>query len=190
MLLYLQLVDSWTADIDQITEEVHRRFDDLSEEMLNWNPHKDKWSIAQVLEHLVIINRSYFQPLADLRAGSYNLPFLARSGFLARYFGRLVLKSVEPTTRRKTKTFPLWEPSKSHISKDVLIAFYQMQEELKGQIKASESLLRNGAIISSPANKYLFYRLEMAFDIIVTHERRHMEQVKELLDLLRKDVQG
>jgi hypothetical protein len=46
--------------------------------------------------------------------------------------------------------------------------------------------LEKGTVISSPANKYIVYKLETAFDIIVAHEERHLEQAKEVLSVLRK----
>jgi hypothetical protein len=32
------------------------------------------------------------------------------------------------------------------------------------------------------------YKLEKAFEIIVTHEQRHFQQAKEVLDLLKKET--
>ncbi len=38
---------------------------------------------------------------------------------------------------------------------------------------------------TSPANKNIIYTLETAFDIIVTHEQRHLAQAKEVLEMLK-----
>ena len=84
------------------------------------------------------------------------------------------------------KTFPIWEPSKSEISDDILERFINHQSELKELIKNSEDLLARRSVICSPANKNIVYKLETAFDIIVTHEQRHFEQAKEVLIELRK----
>jgi len=53
-------------------------------------------------------------------------------------------------------------------------------------IAGCSDLLDKGTIISSPANKNIVYKLEMAFDIITTHEQRHFEQAKEVLAVLPK----
>ncbi|CAZ97441.1 Putative protein [Zobellia galactanivorans] len=45
-------------------------------------------------------------------------------------------------------------------------------------------MIEKGCIISSPANKNIVCRLETAFDIIVTHEQRHFEQLKETYQLM------
>ena len=47
---------------------------------------------------------------------------------------------------------------------------------LKERIISAESFLHSGVIISSPANKNIVYKLEQAFEIIVTHEERHLNQ--------------
>ena len=47
--------------------------------------------------------------------------------------------------------------------------------------------LANGVVISSPANKNIVYKLEVAFDIIVSHEQRHLEQAREVLQLIKNN---
>jgi hypothetical protein len=50
----------------------------------------------------------------------------------------------------------------------------------------SQDLVDKGTIISSPANKIIVYKLEIAFDIIVAHEKRHLEQAREVLQILNR----
>ena len=83
------------------------------------------------------------------------------------------------------KTFPIWEPTASQIRTDIIQHFEKHQSELKRQIEASKLLIEKGTIISSPANRIIVYKLETAFDIIVSHEQRHLAQAKEVLRLLK-----
>ena len=82
------------------------------------------------------------------------------------------------------KTFPVWEPGVSTIKGDILKTFEDHQKELKKKIEDAKEWLEKGIIIASPANRNIVYKLETAFDIIVTHEQRHMEQAREMLLLL------
>ena len=82
------------------------------------------------------------------------------------------------------KTFPIWEPSISLVRGDILDQFEKHQQELKQLITSSEDLLEKGTVISSPANRMIVYKLETAFDIMVAHEKRHLEQAREI-DLIR-----
>jgi len=177
---------NWIEEIDKLTSRFVHEFSNLSEAQLNWKPDNKSWSIAQHIEHLIVINQTYFPVLAELKYGQYKLPFTAKFGFLVRFFGKVVLDAVKPEQKKKIRTFPIWEPSPSNIAGDILDRFKVHQDELKAQITASEDLLKNGVIISSPANRNIVYRLETAFDIIVTHEYRHLEHAKAVWSLLGK----
>ena len=174
----------WINQIDQTTEAFQEYFGGLSPEALNWKPNPNTWSIAQNIEHLIVINGTYFPLLAELKSGRYQPPFVAKIGFLVSFFGKTVLNASKPDRKKKIKTFPIWEPTNSKIKGDILERFVAHQTELKDAIGSSDALIKNGAIIASPANKNIVYKLETAFDIIVVHEQRHLEQAKEVLGLL------
>ena len=179
---------NWIDQIDKTTGEFQALFGTLKSEELNWKPAPGAWSIAQNIDHLIVINQTYFPALHDLRAGSYTLPFLAKSGFIVSLLGKMILNGVNPDRKKKIKTFPLWEPMQDPIPGDILEKFSEHQHRLKSEIEASGDLVQRKAVISSPANRNIVYRLETAFDIIVTHERRHLEQSKEVLALLEKSA--
>jgi hypothetical protein len=173
--------ERWTDKIDQTTKAFKDSFGKLPAEELNRKPNAQTWSIAQNIDHLIIINQSYYPVINALRQGNYKLPFIGKIGFMVKFLGKMILDAVQPDRSKKMKTFPIWEPSKSEISADILGRFEKHQEELKKLISGSKDLLEQGVVISSPANKNIVYKLETAFDIIVTHEQRHLEQAKEVL---------
>jgi hypothetical protein len=174
----------WTTAIDLITSDFKDYFGNLSAERLNWKPTPQRWSIAQNIDHLIAVNKTYYPVLAQIRSGQYALPWTSRFGFLVAFFGKILLDSVKPDRKRKIKTFPIWQPSQSDIARDILAQFEKHQEQLKHLIESSSDLLDRGAIIASPANKNVVYKLETAYDIIVSHERRHFEQAKEVYVIL------
>ena len=178
--------EKWTSKIDFLTENFIELFHELTEEQLNQKPNESGWSIAQNMEHLIRVNESYFPIIESIHDGNYKIPFTGKVGFMVTFFGNMILKSVQPDRKKKTKTFPIWEPDSNKIITHILSRFYTHQSELKQIIMNSRNLLEKGAVISSPANKYIVYKLETAFDIIVAHEERHLEQSKEVLSILRK----
>ncbi|MFK7773909.1 MAG: DinB family protein [Saprospiraceae bacterium] len=179
-------MNDWINQIDKTTTEFQQLFNELSQKDLNWKPTPSTWSIAQNIDHLIVINKSYFPILSDLKSGNLKLPFFGKIGFMVSFFGKLILKAVEPSRKKKTKTFSIWEPSKSNISGNILAQFSTHQEELKQKILDAKDLIKEGAIIYSPANKNIVYKLETAFDVIAIHEQRHLEQAKEVLSQLKK----
>ena len=185
--LYIHAMqDRWQAKIDEVSSLFEKTFGSLTEAELNWKPHPSVWSIAQNIDHLMVINKTYFPVIRQIRNGSYRLPFHARFGWLVSSFGKIVLKAVHPDRRKKMKTFPIWEPAQGNLPGNVVNQFLLHQIELKALIQSCQDLVKNDTVIFSPANRTIVYKLETAFDIIVTHERRHFEQAKELFRLLPK----
>jgi hypothetical protein len=179
-------MNRWINEIDNITTEFHERFGHLDSSELNWKPEPSTWSIAQNIDHLITINSTYFPVLDAVRKGNYSLAWTGRIGFLVNFFGKAILRGVQPQQRRKSKTFPIWEPSTSAIPGDILKRFRLHQDALKAAIISSESLLEHGTVIASPANKYIVYKLDAAFDIIVAHEYRHLQQAQQMLALMNQ----
>ena len=177
----------WTEEIDKITAGFRSEFGSLTAEELNWKPNPDKWSIGQIIDHLIVINSTYYPTFDQLKNNTYKVPFPGRFDFYTNMMGSLILKSVLPETTRKTKTFPIWQPTQSNIDADILEKFASAQEVLKQRIEENTTRLDERTVISSPANKNVTYKLETAFDIIVAHEKRHFNQAKELKALMKNE---
>ena len=176
----------WIRQIDSTTQEFVESFNSLSEEELNWKPDPKTWSVAQNIHHLISINQTYSPVIKKVREGFYPVPWIGKWKFMVNFFGNTILRSVDPDRKRKMKTFPIWEPTSSKIESSIIEKFKIHQEELKDLILSSNDLLDQGQVISSPANKNIVYTLKCAFDIIVTHERRHLNQAIEVNELRKK----
>jgi len=50
----------WNQHIDDITQKFIESFGELSSEQMNWKPDPNTWSIAQNIDHLIVINTYYF----------------------------------------------------------------------------------------------------------------------------------
>jgi hypothetical protein len=173
-------MSDWNKRIDEVTEAFTQSFASLSPESLNWKPHPSVWSVGQNIDHLMVINQTYFPVFDALIAGTYRRPGMARFGFIVSFLGKTVLDAVQPDRRKKMKTFPVWEPSTSDLPGDMLQRFAAHQTDLKHRFASVQSFAEGGAVISSPANRNIVYRLATALEIIVTHEWRHLAQAKEV----------
>jgi len=173
-------VNRWSSDLDEITNSFKQAFGTLTIDELNWKPNASTWSIAQIIHHLIVVNETYYPILEQIRNNTYYSPRFGQIGFLNRFFGKLILSSVQPTQKKKVKTFPIWEPELSAIRSDILKQFEIHQAELKQVIINSADLIAKNTVISSPANRMIVYKLETAFDIMVAHEKRHFKQAQEI----------
>ncbi len=170
-----------TNELDQVTESIKNEFGKLSGEDLNKKPSPEEWSIAQNIDHLIVINETYYPIFKQLHEGTFQLPFIGKLGFYVKWMGNFILKAVEPTRVKKMKTQSIWEPSTSEIDASIIQKFEAHQEQLKKHIQSCSRFIEEGVVIYSPASKAIVYTLEQAFNIIVTHEKRHLNQAREVL---------
>jgi uncharacterized damage-inducible protein DinB len=175
----------WEDELLKLTQEFKNEFEGLSLDQLNFKPNAKTWSIAQIMDHIIRVNETYYPILRNLFEGKFVLPLIGRWGWASTFFGNLIHNSVEPLRKKKARTLPLWEPSSSAVDVAILTRFQQHQEDLVQHIKMCAPLIEKGIVIHSPASKVIVYKLDKAFDIIVTHERRHFNQAMEVKALIK-----
>lgn len=181
-------IDNWKKDIDEITSNFINKFEDLTTEQLNWKSNPKIWSIAQVVDHLIVTSESYFHIPDLIKSSNYKTSLLAKIEFFPKMFGNLILKSVDPNTSRKIKTGKAFEPSHSKIHDSILSDFTNAQIKLKKFIDDNEVMIKNKTIISSPLNKSIVYHFDTVIDIIVIHQQRHFNQAVNILNMQTEGV--
>ncbi|MEX1212544.1 MAG: DinB family protein [Balneolaceae bacterium] len=177
-------MEKWCRLIDGVTRQAEDEFGRFDPEMLIRRPEPDKWSVAENLDHLKKFNDSYLPQIEAMVAGSYNRPLLSRIPGLSSAMKGMLHHFVKPDTTRKMGTFPLWEPENSLQGGDVLRRFKEHQEKLKEMIHIAVPFMERGAVVHSPATRWIVYDLKGAFDMIVDHEKRHLKQAKRALKSL------
>lgn len=175
---------NWCEQIDTITQNFNSAFGELTADELNEQPLPGKWGIAQHIDHLIVLNNSYLAMIEACRKGTHQPPWLANLGFIPAALGNMLLKAVQPSNPKRTQTFPMWEPRQEAFDADILGQFEQHQVWVKQAITDSKDLLKAGAIISSPANRYIVIKLATVYDILISHEQRHYELAYEVCQSL------
>jgi hypothetical protein len=179
----------WVNQLDQLTEAVISNFGLLRHEDLYFKPDANRWSIAENLAHLIVVNRTYFPVIEQIRNNTYKVPFIGKIPFLPKLFGSVLIEYVKPEKEEaKVKTFPIWEPANFKEEGSILELFEKHQQALRNLRIDNEDLIQRKQIIASPANNNIVYSLDDAFDVILLHEQRHFIQSKAVLALLDKNV--
>ena len=139
----------WDKNIDQITEEFLKIYRELTLEQLNSTVEDDCWSPAQILQHLITINKTYDDQISRLLEGRGKPSGISAWKPLAAYIGKTILRFAQPQSKKKTKTFSVWEPGDHRYDTSIVDAFVRSQEELKEMINRALPLVENGALLSS-----------------------------------------
>ena len=96
-----QKIDDWHHRINRVTTAFEDIAGPLDAHDLNWKPNPQTWSIAQVMDHLITLNKTFWPILDQLEAGTYQAGFMARLPFMANFIGGFILKSVLPRYQTK-----------------------------------------------------------------------------------------
>ncbi|RZS97403.1 DinB family protein [Cecembia calidifontis] len=176
----------WINELDHLSEEIKASFGSLEKETLFLKPDSKTWSIAENLEHLITVNSSYFPIFKQLIDNTFVGAFIGKFSFFTKLFGNMIYRSVSDGGKKKIRTFPLWEPKIKEGEEHIIEKFLSHQDDLKNWIKELGPYIEKEAIIHSPANKLIVYSLPQALDIMVAHEKRHLQQAKNVLNIVRQ----
>lgn len=168
-------------ETDAVTGDVQSAFGRLNAEQLNWKPNAEAWSVAQCLDHLIVINGLMLSPFDQVISGTKTTRFLERLPFWSGLWGPMMVKMLQPEATKKLKAPPTSAPSSSKLDPAIIGRFVAHQQELRQKLKAIENLNPDKVIMTSPFAGFITYSLLDAARIIIVHERRHFEQARRVM---------
>ena len=131
--LSLADVDAEFAAIARDTQSV---FGPLDEQQLNWRPNATSWSVAQCLDHLLNANREMLQAIDAAMDGSRPRTVWQRLPILPGVFGRMLIASQKPSTKRKFTAPRKIEPASSAIDRRIVERFVAHQHEAAARVRS------------------------------------------------------
>ena len=175
-------LDTMVEQLNAVTAETRAVFGGLDERQLNWKPAPESWSVAQCFEHLIKTNEGFFPRVDQLLSGEHKASLLEKWSPLSGFFGRMIVKTLEPGSGRKFKAAPKFQPSSSRVGRDILERFAAQQARMAEMMKMSGRLDLKRTIVTSPIASFVTYSLLDAYRVVVTHERRHFEQARRVTE--------
>jgi len=169
------------GEAEQVRSNATAAFGALSAEQINWRPSAAEWSIAQCLEHLILLNEPYFTQIDKILTGQRQASLWERVPLLPAFFGRLILTAVQPQSKKKVKARLAFAPASSSIDIGILVRFSTHQQDLIRRMKATAELPIERIIITSVVSPFVTYSLLDAYRILVAHERRHLQQAERVM---------
>lgn len=171
-----EIADNWQMEITEISWAFKQVLKKIPTPAFNMKRTTEAWSPGEIIDHLYTVNKSYFPIFDAIIQGKYSKPFMGYIPFIGKKTGDYILKSM--VSPKKVKTFPVWEPRHSLIAPSVGDQFLEQHAQLSRYIEQLDPFLEKNLMIASPANKLVVYQLDQAIAIILAHEKRHLEQIK------------
>lgn len=154
----------------------------LSDARFNWRAGPEKWSIAECLQHLnLAVTKTlpaFDKAIAEGRANGRLAPGPFRYG----WFSRWMVASMEPPPKRRMRTFPIFAlpAGASYQSGDVLPQFDAVRDQLAERVRQADGLDLSRIRVVSPVNRLLRLPLGAYFNFVITHDRRHLWQARQV----------
>ena len=161
-------------------QTAHSLFGHLTEEQLNWKPNPKKWSIAECLDHIIVTNKKYFEELEKIASSKKKdrATFWEKLPIMQKTWGNFIKKAVHPDTPRKVKAFKPFQPSKSNYTCNVLREFEETVNKTMELLEKTTITDHDKMYSTSPAAKFITFKLKDASHILVWHTDRHINQAQ------------
>jgi hypothetical protein len=174
-------IDSVISDLERTTNDFRSTFGGLSSEQLNWKPAPKSWSVAQCIDHLIVTHSQMFPILDRIAAGGARATFWEKYSPLTGFFGRFLIKGLDPANTKPMKTTSKAEPSASEIPGDIVGKYAEHQQEMIEHVrKLPRDIDPAKTIVTSPLLGFVTYSLDDWYTILTHHGRRHFNQAKRV----------
>jgi len=180
------LLNGLEKDVKTLLEELK----DLrnATEARTWllQPSPEKWSPAQVIEHLNSYNRYYIPQiqLAILRARQKTVVGSSEftPGWLGAFFTRVMKPTAQGTVAHKMQAPKDHRPIADLNLQKVLEEFERQENLLVDLLNESASINIGDVRVPISISKFIKLKLGDTFNFLIAHQRRHFIQLRRTLD--------
>ena len=181
---YLRLsLPAVSAELEAIAREAHAEFATLDGPRLNWRPSATQWSVAQCLDHLLHANREMLGAMDAALDPARPRSIWQRLPVLPGLFGRALIRSQRPETTKKFTAPQAAQPASSEIPADIVERFVEAQRAMAARVRGIDPETAARTVMVSPFVAFITYTVLDGWRVIVTHERRHLEQARRVTAL-------
>lgn len=158
--------------LEETRENLENSVKNLSEEQMKFKPGPDRWSIAECVEHIIIVENALNTTLQEKLMGPEDEDVEIQTSMEDDE----MLNMINDRSS-KIKTSSNFEPTGSFSSADEAIeAFEDQREEIVDALKDSDADLRN-YLFEMPFGKMDGYQLVL---FMAGHTARHTQQIEEV----------
>ncbi|MES1213991.1 MAG: DinB family protein [Bacteroidota bacterium] len=183
----LALLETLEADTRQlILIAVHLQKEDP--EILLKRPAPDKWSVAQVLEHMNSYSRYYLPAIEKSLQADKPAKEKFNPGLLGNYFTNLMKPGVDGKIGNKMNAPKNHRPSADIDIKPTLDNFLEQQQKLLKLLELAKQKDIGGMRTPISISRFIKLKVGDTFRFFIAHEQRHFLQIGNALTTLREPI--
>jgi len=165
---------------DQAARDADAVMRNLSDRDAFWRPSPGRWSVAECIAHLTVLNGFYVPAIESSIAVARMRRQLGRGPFRYGFIWAWVVRSLEPAGKQRVRTPRIFTPPASGTKSAVLSEFQRVQQRLIALLEEADGIHLGRTRVRSPVSRFVRIPLGLAFAGIVAHERRHIAQAQRV----------
>jgi len=183
------LITSLEKDVTAMLEELQALRG--SHPLANWQvqPSPDKWSAAQVIEHLNTYNRYYLPEIGKGISKSGKDLSASTAEFTPGWFGAYFTKMMRPTAdgriKNKMKALKNHRPAAALDVKQVLDEFIRKENLLLQLLQDARTVHMGKLRIPISISRFIKLKLGDTFNFLIAHQQRHFLQLNRTLEAVQ-----
>ncbi len=180
-------LEGYREQFEGARESFARLVEGIDDEHFNWRPEPERWSMAEAIDHLVMIgtlmNRNIDAGIEKAEAKGWRSEGPFKYGALGNWFVRAT-GSSEDARKRKFKAPKAYTPTSNHSISRLNEAFNDLQTAYIERLHRANGLDLARVKVPSPVTSLIRLSLGQWFALLAGHQERHLIQAREVRDQL------
>ena len=151
-------------------------------EQVNWIPEPKKWSIAQILEHMMLANAPYLMTIKNGIAAAAKDPSARLKHTL---FGKAIMRGAGP--QGNVPAPKKLHPAPGPYTPDIIDRWAAQTQAILDLAREARGVDMCSIKVRNPFIPLLRMNLADCFMIICEHTERHVQQIEVLQDRIRSE---
>lgn len=158
----------------------------IDDAQFNWRPLDDHWSMAECIDHLVVLgtlmNRNIDDGIEKANAKGLRSDGPFTYGFVGNWFVKAVGPSDE-ARKRKFKAPTAYTPTSNHSISRLKVEFNKLQDQFIDRLNRANGVdLARVKVPSAAGGVGFLIRLSIGqwFALLANHQDRHLAQAREV----------
>ncbi len=177
-------VEDLVRQNEEVLQAVTGQCRSLSTGQLSWRPRPGTWSVGQILSHLTLVDQLYLPGMVDALGAARSRGWRSMGPFKLGLMVGLFTRLLEPPARFRMKTPRPFRPPPpaEEVKPGTLDDFVVAHRRIIVLMKGAGGVDLASERFASPVTSLLRLTVYQALHIITSHARRHIWQIKRVID--------
>lgn len=155
----------------------------ISHSQFNWKPKPHKWSIGQIIDHIINTDHSFFAGIRDVLEEGTETKYISEKPYQSSFAKKIKIKSWGPKYKLRKTCPDFLIPATGFVPSSIFDDFEAHQAKLIDYINRADGLDLKNLKTKNLVQLWSNLNLGDLFHILLNHQARHLLQAQKVLKL-------